>query len=153
MSPRKRRNGLARGNQDFSVLGEDNALRHQVCVETDLTRKKQEGEDRHRIACFGPLTQLPDRRHLQDDLSRSMAIARRASQSLAILFLDLDGLKAVNDTHGHEFGGTLLVGVAGRLLPFCGGGDHVFQVGGDEFAVIPNHVKATAEVEAPPPGS
>jgi len=134
----------------FPVLGEDNALTHMVCVETDLTRKRREEEDLHRKACFDPLTQLPDRRRLKDDLSRSMAVARRTSRSLALLFLDLDGFKAVNDTHGHDFGDKLLVGVAGRLRSLLRRGDHVFRVGGDEFVVILNHVKSTAEVQGAP---
>jgi diguanylate cyclase (GGDEF)-like protein/PAS domain S-box-containing protein len=107
-----------------------------VVTSRDISTRKAL-EDRLRFQAFhDPLTQLPNRTLLKDRLT--MALARRSNPEdrLAVLLLDLDGFKAVNDTLGHSTGDDLLVQVAERLAECIRAGDSVARLGGDEFAVL-----------------
>lgn len=88
------------------------------------------------VAHHDNLTQLPNRLMFQERLERTLAAARANEQEFAILYLDLDGFKLVNDTHGHEIGDKLLASVAQRLRENMREGDTVARMGGDEFAII-----------------
>ena len=103
---------------------------------------KREAEAKlKQMALVDELTGLPNRRLLFDRLTQSLARARREGSSLALLFIDLDGFKRVNDDLGHRVGDTLLSEVAKRLLARSRDSDTVARIGGDEFAVILNHIQ------------
>jgi len=102
----------------------------------DITERKQaEGEIR-RLAHYDGLTGLPNRRLFYDRLGQAIAIAKRNRHELALLYLDLDGFKAVNDTLGHDAGDELLKAAAGRIRQKLRESDTVARLGGDEFTVI-----------------
>jgi diguanylate cyclase (GGDEF)-like protein len=87
-------------------------------------------------AMYDPLTGLPNRKLFHDTLTAAIAHARRHERRLALLYIDLDGFKAVNDTHGHKAGDDLLIQVGERLTSILRKSDTVARLGGDEFAVI-----------------
>ena len=100
---------------------------------------------RHR-AYHDPLTGLPNQRLLADRLDRALAHARRTGQQFALLYLDLDQLKSINDTSGHLVGDAVLQRVARRLQDIVRAEDTVARVGGDEFVVLLPRVRAAEEV-------
>ena len=102
----------------------------------DVTEHRAAEERLHRLAHFDALTDLPNRHHLHDCLARETAAAEAQGKSLAVLYLDLDGFKEVNDTHGHQRGDELLHQVADRLLESTRARDIVGRYGGDEFGVL-----------------
>ncbi|MCT7952032.1 CHASE2 domain-containing protein [Ancylothrix sp. C2] len=107
---------------------------------SELARSNQElktSKDQFRyLAYHDPLTGLPNRKLFQERLSQSLDWAVVNNQKVALLFLDLDGFKQVNDTHGHDIGDLLLKAVASRLTRCLRGSDTVCRLGGDEFTVI-----------------
>jgi len=98
-------------------------------------------------AMYDPLTGLPNRKLFFDNLAAGLSLAQRFERRLALLYIDLDGFKAVNDTHGHEAGDTLLIQVGHRLTNLLRKSDTVARLGGDEFAVILTEI-ATIEAAA-----
>jgi diguanylate cyclase (GGDEF)-like protein len=102
----------------------------------DISRYKESEERIAHLAHHDPLTGLPNRLHLQIFLEQSMLIATRMSEQLAVMFLDLDRFKNVNDTLGHSIGDELLIQVATRLKLCVRNYDTVARLGGDEFVVI-----------------
>lgn len=122
-----------------------------VLTTRDVTeRKRAEAEWRHR-AYHDPLTNLPNRAFFMDRLQSSLAAGQRRSDAVAVLFVDLDGFKEVNDTLGHEAGDRLLVELADRLRRALREQDVIARLGGDEFAIVlvdvvePNDAVQTAE--------
>ncbi len=113
--------------QDHAVL---------YCVWRDITDRKQAEEEAYQLAFFDPLTSLPNRRLLHDRLQQSMAASARSGKYRALLYLDLDHFKNLNDTHGHELGDCLLVEMARRLRTCVREGDTVARLGGDEFVLL-----------------
>jgi len=109
---------------------------HYVATHTDITlRKAAEDEIRH-LAFYDPLTHLPNRRLLRDRLQHAVAQAKRDGTQLALMFVDLDKFKPVNDQYGHAAGDQLLKAVAHRLSTCVRESDTVARVGGDEFVVL-----------------
>ena len=103
----------------------------------DITERKQIAEhDIRQLAFYDPLTQLPNRRLLMDRLRRAMAISMRSGHHGALMFLDIDRFKTINDTQGHAVGDLLLIEVACRLQSCVREGDSVARFGGDEFVVV-----------------
>lgn len=93
-------------------------------------------EQLQKVVLLDALTGLPNRRGFHDELPKAMARAQRDNQEMAVLFLDLDGFKAINDTHGHEAGDELLRQFARRIEACVRKTDMVARLGGDEFVVI-----------------
>jgi diguanylate cyclase (GGDEF)-like protein len=93
------------------------------------------------LAHHDPLTGLANRALLRERLTHALARARRARERVAVLFLDLDRFKAINDTHGHEVGDQLLVEVAGRMRTLVREGETIARLGGDEFVVVLEGIK------------
>lgn len=129
------------------ILDQQKGLQYLVCIETNLTVKKLQEAELRQKAYFDPLTQLPNRSMMEDELSRSLSIAIRYNRSMAVLFLDLDGFKEINDSFGHEVGDRLLIEVADRLRTMLRQGDFVARLGGDEFVILLNNIKSLMEVE------
>lgn len=102
----------------------------------DVTDRKNDEAHIQQLAFFDVLTGLPNRRLLSDRLDHALAQARRFKRSLAVMFLDLDHFKQVNDTLGHAAGDELLKIVAGRLQACVRSGDTIARQGGDEFIVV-----------------
>ncbi|MCL4757184.1 MAG: EAL domain-containing protein [Rhodocyclaceae bacterium] len=106
------------------------------CVWRDITDRKRAEEEAYNLAFFDPLTGLPNRRLLIDRLQQSMATSARSGKYRALLYLDLDRFKNLNDTLGHEIGDRLLVESARKLRTCVREGDTVARLGGDEFVVL-----------------
>lgn len=102
----------------------------------DLTERKQMEEQLRELAFHDPLTRLPNRRLLLDRLKQAMRFGKRDSGYLAVLFLDLNKFKALNDTYGHDTGDRMLIEVARRLQGVVRDSDTVARFGGDEFIVL-----------------
>ena len=113
----------------------------------DISERKQAEETIQRQANFDPLTQLPNRRLFLDRLGQEIIKARRADLSLALLLIDLDEFKEVNDTLGHDVGDTLLQETARRIRSCIRDVDTVARLGGDEFTVILTELSDRTHIE------
>ena len=119
------------------VLG---GLRYFVGIVRDITERKLAEEKIAHLAHYDYLTDLPNRALFVDSLVHCIAMARRNSFKTAVLFLDLDGFKKVNDTLGHDAGDLLLRSVSKRLKETIRASDTVARVGGDEFIFVLNEI-------------
>jgi diguanylate cyclase (GGDEF)-like protein/PAS domain S-box-containing protein len=119
-----------------AVVAPDGRITHYVVAFSDISQRKEAEEQIRNLAFFDSLTQLPNRRLLIDRLGQAVASAMRQHQYGALLFLDLDDFKLLNDTEGHEAGDELLIEMARRLRACAGDGDTVARLGGDEFVVM-----------------
>ncbi|MBK6678222.1 MAG: EAL domain-containing protein [Rhodocyclaceae bacterium] len=119
-----------------AVVAPDGHISHYVVAFSDISQRKEAEEQIRNLAFFDPLTQLPNRRLLIDRLGLALAATTRYRKHGALLFLDLDYFKNLNDTLGHEAGDQMLVEVAGRLKSCVREGDTVARLGGDEFVVM-----------------
>ena len=118
------------------IFNPDGSKRMHVAIFSDITKKKEADELLWKQANYDHLTQLPNRQLFYDRLAQKIIMARRGSDSLALLFLDLDRFKEVNDTLGHDMGDKLLVVAAQRINQCVREMDTVARMGGDEFTVI-----------------
>ena len=114
----------------------------------DITARKQAESETHRLAYFDELTRLPNRRLLLDRIGLSLESARRSGQIGALLFLDLDNFKRLNDARGHQIGDSLLTEVALRLTQLLRTSDLVARLGGDEFVVLVDNLGDDIEAAA-----
>ncbi|MDE2342440.1 MAG: diguanylate cyclase [Betaproteobacteria bacterium] len=102
----------------------------------DITARKRSQEAIHRLAYYDTLTNLPNRRLFMDRFSHALTQASRYHRALAVMFLDLDHFKEINDSLGHDVGDELLKAVAARLSACVRSGDTVARQGGDEFVIL-----------------
>ena len=109
---------------------------HYVGTHTDITLRKVAEDEINSLAFYDPLTRLPNRRLLLDRLQQAQVAAVRTGQFAALMFIDLDNFKTLNDTLGHDQGDLLLQEAARRLTVCIREGDTVARLGGDEFVVI-----------------
>ncbi len=119
-----------------------------LCMIEDVTDKKQTEQLIWHQANFDPLTQLPNRRMFLDRLALDLLKSQRSRSRIAILFIDLDHFKEVNDTLGHHQGDVLLIDAARRISDCVRKSDTVARLGGDEFTVILSELDSTERVEA-----
>ena len=119
-----------------AVKGSNNVVTHFVGTHTDITERKATEEQIKQLAFYDPLTQIPNRRLLQERLNHSIKLERRDGRQLALLMLDLDRFKAVNDSFGHLAGDELLQHVAERIVARVRDVDMVARLGGDEFIIL-----------------
>ncbi len=118
-----------------------------VAVVTDVTDKKRAEQELRYLANYDTLTGLPNRTLLSERLARAVVRARRLDARVAVLFLDLDRFKDVNDSMGHAAGDRILKAAAARLLSTVRETDTVARLGGDEFTVVLEEVSGVAEAE------
>ena len=119
-----------------TIFGEDGSVHRRVALFSDISEKKKSEELIWSQANFDFLTQLPNRRMFHDRLAQEIKKAARTKLALALLFIDLDRFKEVNDTLGHDKGDILLKDAARRLGACVRDADTVARLGGDEFTVI-----------------
>ena len=109
---------------------------HYVALFSDVTAIKAHQSELERMAHFDTLTGLPNRLLLRDRLQQAIGQCLRRDQGLAVVFLDLDNIKAINDTHGHEAGDAVLIAVSQTMQDVLREGDTLARIGGDEFVAI-----------------
>jgi diguanylate cyclase (GGDEF)-like protein len=150
------------GAFEFALPGDPAASRHFECrflpnasgqvlaIVRDITQRKQTEAHIHRLAYFDALTGLPNREWIGEFLARSLGEAAERKRSVALLFVDLDQFKRINDTLGHETGDALLRQVAERLtaaLSYAGTAGQLARVGGDEFIAVLTGQPTVADAE------
>ncbi|WKE66301.1 EAL domain-containing protein [Gallaecimonas kandeliae] len=130
-----------------AVKDDQGEVLHYVGVFSDLSDRKA-AEDRIAFLAFhDPLTGLPNRTLLVDRCEQALLQAKRDGHCLALIYLDLDRFKAVNDSLGHDIGDTLLNEVVARIQPLCRDGDTLSRQGGDEFLLLLPRINETSQVE------
>ncbi len=125
-----------------AVAAPDGTVSHYVGSFSDITQNKLAAEEIFRLAYFDPLTHLANRRRLLDRLGQALTTAAETGRLGAILFLDLDNFKTLNDTRGHDSGDLLLLEVAQRMHDSVRAGDTLARLGGDEFVVLLENLSA-----------
>ncbi len=118
-----------------AVYNQYQRVTHYVSVSRDITQRKLREQEIHQLAFYDPLTKLPNRRLFLDRLQHAIATSERNNSHGALIFMDLDNFKTINDTQGHEVGDQLLNEAARRLLLCVREGDTVARLGGDEFVI------------------
>lgn len=119
-----------------------------IAIRADITERKKAEQRVHQLAFYDALTNLPNRRLLHDRLRHEMNSGARSGRYGALLFLDLDQFKTLNDTQGHDIGDQMLVQVAHRLQSCVREEDTVARLGGDEFVVVLGGLSAVADEAA-----
>lgn len=121
----------------WTLVRDDNGVpRSILSIDTDISERKVAEDDIRKLAFFDPLTRLPNRLLLQDRLKQALACSSHNQCAGALLFIDLDNFKGLNDTLGHENGDILLQQVAQRLAHCVRESDTVARLGGDEFVIM-----------------
>lgn len=131
-----------------AVRDEDDEISHFIAIFNDITEWKTARDRLDHLAHIDPLTELPNRTCFYDKLAAAIARAPRQTGSLAVLFVDLDQFKPVNDTRGHAVGDMLLRDVARRLNGGVREGDVVARLGGDEFIVLLPDLRSAQDAAA-----
>ena len=116
-----------------------------VAIFSDITARKQAEEEIRNLAFYDALTRLPNRRLLMDRLRLALSVSARSNYYGAVLFLDMDKFKTLNDMLGHDYGDLLLIEVAARIQSCVREADTVARLGGDEFVVLLEEVEEHAE--------
>lgn len=119
-----------------AIKDDEGVVSNYVATFSDITERKEAEECIRNLAFYDPLTKLPNRRLLNDRLNQALAASARSRRHGALMFLDLDRFKLLNDTHGHSMGDQLLLAVAERLQSCVRASDTVARLGGDEFVVM-----------------
>ncbi|MCX7145961.1 MAG: EAL domain-containing protein [Sulfuritalea sp.] len=132
-----------------SVIAPDGQVSNYIGTFSDISRNSEAEAEIHRLAFYDPLTQLPNRRLLLDRLQQAITASARSGREGALLFIDLDNFKTLNDTLGHDKGDLLLQQVAQRLSDSVREGDTVARLGGDEFVVMLEGLDVSPEEAAP----
>ena len=131
------------------VRGDDGQPQSVLEIETDITQRKHDEQAILSLAFFDPLTRLPNRRLLLDRLRHAVAATKRDGHGGALLFIDLDNFKSLNDTLGHDKGDQLLRQVSWRLeAQVPRGSDTVARIGGDEFVIVLENLSTNQEEAA-----
>lgn len=128
-----------------AVYDDDRKLKNYVAIFTDISEIKEKQHQLEHMAHFDVLTNLPNRSLLADRLNQSLLFSKRNNTLVAIVFLDLDGFKEINDKHGHCVGDELLVVFADRLKDILREQDTLSRYGGDEFVIVLSDLESTED--------
>jgi diguanylate cyclase (GGDEF)-like protein/PAS domain S-box-containing protein len=136
-----------------AVKDADGLVTNYVGTSYDITQSKANEEEIRYLAFYDSLTGLPNRKLLLDRINQSLAFSARSGLKSALLFIDLDNFKSLNDTLGHDYGDMLLKQVAQRLISCVREGDTVARLGGDEFVIMledlsAEYIDSAAQTEA-----
>ena len=138
--------------ESFPSWAQINAVRdehgkptHYVCVSRDITALKQSEQQLQKLAFYDTLTQLPNRALFNDRLRVALANAQRQQTLMAVVYVDLDRFKDVNDTLGHAAGDLLLIEAAHRIGHCIRSADTLARMGGDEFTILLTHLQSEAD--------
>ena len=118
------------------MIKQDSGACEMFCIDISLEEQKQARDELYRRASFDDLTGLPNRHFMEAELSSRLDEADRLHQEVAVVFIDLDNFKIINDTRGHHHGDSLLIAVAETLRAELRGGDLLSRFGGDEFVLL-----------------
>ncbi|MFI4968790.1 MAG: EAL domain-containing protein [Lysobacterales bacterium] len=129
------------------VRDANGARSHFVSVISDITDRKRTEQELRYLANYDALTGLPNRTLLSERIGHAIIRARRSARHIAVLFLDLDRFKHVNDSMGHAAGDRMLKAAGNRLRQVVREGDSVARIGGDEFTVVLEDIGGSAEAE------
>ena len=127
-----------------AVKNEQGQTTQYVAIFSDITARKQAEDEIRNLAFYDALTMLPNRRLLLDRFRLALSVSARSHHFGAVLFLDMDKFKTLNDTLGHDYGDLLLIEVAQRIQSCVREADTVARLGGDEFVVLLEEVDANA---------
>ena len=119
-----------------AVRDAQGTITNHVVLCSDITQKKEHQDQLEHMAKFDVLTGLPNRSLLADRLSQAMVKCQRRDESLAVVFLDIDNFKVINDKHGHDVGDQLLIIISHRMKEALREGDTLARLGGDEFIAV-----------------
>jgi diguanylate cyclase (GGDEF)-like protein/PAS domain S-box-containing protein len=144
-----RRDGLKRSIENTVAVtrDRDRGVTGAVIAFHDVSAARSRTLELTHMAQHDPLTHLPNRVLFNDRLAQALALAERQGNQLAVIFIDLDGFKKVNDSVGHEMGDKLLQSVAGRLIASVRRTDTVCRRGGDEFVILLSQVEHAQDAE------
>ena len=131
-----------------AVRNSDNEVSHYVATLTDITQRKAAEKEIENLAFYDSLTHLPNRRLLMDRLKQALLASARSGNHGALMMLDLDNFKTVNDTLGHNMGDLLLLQAGQRLGECVRKGDTVGRLGGDEFVVLLENLSSDIAIAA-----
>jgi diguanylate cyclase (GGDEF)-like protein/PAS domain S-box-containing protein len=126
-----------------AVLDTQGQVKQYVGLFSDITKVKEHESRLDQIAHYDSLTNLPNRLLLADRLHQAMTYAQRRARKVAIIYVDLDGFKAINDVHGHDAGDSMLIHVAARMKHALRDGDTLSRIGGDEFIAVLNDLDSS----------
>ncbi|MBS1142885.1 MAG: diguanylate cyclase/phosphodiesterase with and sensor(s) [Proteobacteria bacterium] len=126
----------------------DGSISNYIAVFSDLTNRKEIEKRIQFLSHFDTLTALPNRSHFHETLSHSLVALQGRHTKLALLTLDLDRFKLINDSLGHAAGDRILIEAATRLKNSITSGDKLCRLGGDEFAIILNHIESNGDAAA-----
>ncbi|MYM34312.1 diguanylate cyclase [Duganella sp. FT94W] len=136
-------------SKPFDLLEVHKRIHNMLEVRLLYKELAQYSRQQQELALHDPLTGLPNRRLLEDRIATVLQHATRQQNKAAVMYLDLDGFKAINDTHGHACGDEILKQVAQRLVGCSRKEDTVARVGGDEFVIVMGEVATVADTQEP----
>ncbi len=131
----------------FTIYDNGGAVNNYVGIISDITQKYETQKQLNFLANYDALTKIPNRNLMYEILNKAMVAARRTGKSIAILYLDLDDFKLVNDSLGHSYGDRLLVDVVKLLQKLLRKSDTICRVGGDEFIFIIEGVERKSDMD------
>jgi diguanylate cyclase (GGDEF)-like protein/PAS domain S-box-containing protein len=129
------------------VLNHGKKITQYVILQEDVTQQREQHEQMEYMAMHDSLTDLPNRTLFNDRLKQAILLARRDKEPLAVMLMDLNNFKEINDSMGHQIGDEILKEIATRLLEIIRGGDTVARMGGDEFLILLPAAKSNKQIK------
>jgi two-component system cell cycle response regulator len=136
-------------SKPFDLLEVHKRIHNMLEVRLLYKELAQYSKQQQELALHDPLTGLPNRRLLEDRIANTLQHAMRKQNKAAVMYLDLDGFKTINDTHGHAYGDEILKQVAQRLVGASRREDTVARVGGDEFVIVMGDLACLGDAQEP----